>query len=164
MKIALVRQRYNPYGGAERFVERAMTALAAQHVELTLLARKWSGEPRSDDGLRLIRCDPFYIGRVWRDWSFARAVCATLQSQRFDLLQSHERISCCDVYRAGDGVHRNWLEIRRGLAGRTEKLALALSPYHRYVCAAERAMFEHPALRAVICNSKMVRDEIAAAF
>ena len=42
MKIALVRQRYNPYGGAERFVERAMTALAAQNVELTLLARAWS--------------------------------------------------------------------------------------------------------------------------
>ncbi len=64
MKIALVRQRYNPYGGAERFVERAMKALAAQHVELTLLARKWSGEPRPDEGLRLIRCDPFYIGGV----------------------------------------------------------------------------------------------------
>ena len=42
MKIALVRQRYNPYGGAERFVERAMTALAARDVELTLLARDWS--------------------------------------------------------------------------------------------------------------------------
>ena len=25
--------------------------------------------------------------------------------ERFDLVQSHERIVCCDVYRAGDGVH-----------------------------------------------------------
>jgi UDP-glucose:(heptosyl)LPS alpha-1,3-glucosyltransferase len=28
MKIAIIRQRYNPYGGAERFVERALGALA----------------------------------------------------------------------------------------------------------------------------------------
>ena len=47
------------------------------------------------------------LGRVWRDWSFARAVCATLESHSFDLVQSHERIACCDVYRAGDGVHFN---------------------------------------------------------
>ena len=112
MRIALVRQRYNPFGGAERFVERAMSALAAQHVELTLLTRAWpkeaeSGAAGAAKDWRLIRCDPFYLGRVWRDWSFARAVCAAVKSHSFDLVQSHERISCCDVYRAGDGVHRS---------------------------------------------------------
>jgi len=35
-----------------------------------------------------------------------------------------------------------------------------LDPYHRYVCGAESRMFAHPALRAVICNSTMVRAEI----
>jgi UDP-glucose:(heptosyl)LPS alpha-1,3-glucosyltransferase len=79
-------------------------------------------------------------------------------------VQSHERIPGCDLYRAGDGVHRRWLELRRAAAGTLERLGMALNPYHRYVRAAERKMFEHPRLRAVICNSAMVRDEIARHF
>jgi len=39
-----------------------------------------------------------------------------------------------------------------------------LSPYHRYLLAAERRMFQHPALRSVICNSRMVRDDVARRF
>jgi UDP-glucose:(heptosyl)LPS alpha-1,3-glucosyltransferase len=61
-------------------------------------------------------------------------------------------------------VHRRWLELRRAAAGLAERLAIALNPYHRYVCGAEKRMFEHPRLRAVICNSRMVRDEIQRAF
>jgi len=169
MKIALVRQRYNPYGGAERFVERAMTALAAQDVELALLAREWSREaepngPDAGEHLRLIRCDPFYIGRVWRDWSFARAVCAAVKAHSFDLVQSHERISCCDVYRAGDGVHRQWLANRKRGAGIWERIALTLNPYHWYTLAAEKRLFQSPRLRAVICNSNMVKEEVRRHF
>src|SRR5262249_4581343 len=66
--------------------------------------------------------------------------------------------------RAGDGVHAEWLEIRRAMSGAMERLGLALNPYHRYVCGAERRMFADPALRAVICNSAMVRDEIRRRF
>src|SRR5207245_694359 len=45
-----------------------------------------------------------------------------------------------------------------------ERIGITLNPYHRYVCSAEKQMFEHPRLRAVICNSKMVRDEVQRAF
>jgi len=164
LKIALIRQRYNPYGGAERFVERAITALAAQNVELTLFARAWLGAAERAGEVRMIRCDPFYIGRVWRDWGFARAVCAALKTNAFDLVQSHERIACCDVYRAGDGVHRQWLANRARAAGWLGRIALALNPYHLYVKAAEKRLFESPRLRAVICNSNMVKEEVRRHF
>ena len=164
MKIALIRQRYNPYGGAERFVERAMGALAGQNVELTLLTRRWLGAEELADEVRMIRCDPFHIGRVWRDWGFARSVCAALKKNTFDLVQSHERIACCDVYRAGDGVHRQWLANRARAAGWFERLVLALNPYHLYTKAAEKRLFESPTLRAVICNSNMVKEEVRRHF
>lgn len=160
MKLALVRQRYNPYGGAERFIERAMTALAAEEVELTLLARSWSGGAGAGSDRHIIRYDPFYVGRVWRDWSFARAVRAALKAHAFDLVQSHERIAGCDIFRAGDGVHAAWLEQRARLQRLPGRIATRLSPWHRYTLAAERAMFADPQLKAVICISELVRNDI----
>ena len=47
---------------------------------------------------------------------------------------------------------------------RVRRWSMNLNPHHRYLMRTERRMFEHPALRAVICNSRMVRDEIAAHF
>jgi len=159
MHVALVRQRYSAHGGAERFIERARGALSAQGVAVTVLAREWTGDPGT-----VVRCDPFHVGRVWRDWSFARAVCREVTHRPFDLVQSHERIACCDIYRAGDGVHAQWLHNRRAALGAFGRLGLALNPYHRYTLAAERRLFESPRLRAVICNSHMVKNEIQARF
>jgi UDP-glucose:(heptosyl)LPS alpha-1,3-glucosyltransferase len=160
VKVAIVRQRYSPYGGAERFVARALPALARAGVDLTLISRKQQGW----GARRFLKVDPFYLGNLWRDWSFARAARRAWRREHFDVVQSHERIPGCDVYRAGDGVHRRWLELRRAAATPLERVGMALNPYHGYVCSAEKRMFEHPRLRAVICNSKMVRDEIQRDF
>ncbi len=160
MRVALVRQRYNPYGGAERFIERALPAIERAGAELTLIARRAEGW----GARRLLQVDPFYLGNAWRDASFARAARRAWAMGKFDLVQSHERIAGCDLYRAGDGVHAEWLAIRRAAAGAAERLGIALNPHHRYLCAAERRMFAHPRLRAVICNSNMVREEIRRRF
>lgn len=160
MRLAIVRQRYTPYGGAERFIARALPALERAGAEVTLIAREAQGW----GARRVLRVDPFHIGKVWRDWSFARAARAAWRREGFDVVQSHERIPGCDVYRAGDGVHRRWLELRARAASFYERLGMAVSPYHRYVCSAERQLFEHPRLRAVICNSRMVAEEIRRGF
>ncbi len=160
MKLAIVRQRYNPYGGAERFVARALPALERRGADVTLIARSAAGWGAG----KVLRVDPFYLGNLWRDASFACAARKAWREGGFDLVQSHERIPGCDVYRAGDGVHRRWLELRRAAAGALERLGIALNLYHRYVCRAERRMFEDPRLKAVVCNSRMVRDEIARGF
>jgi UDP-glucose:(heptosyl)LPS alpha-1,3-glucosyltransferase len=159
VRLAIVRQRYSAYGGAERFIERALAALRGQGVAVTVFAREWTGDPGS-----VVRCNPFHIGRLWRDWSFARAVRLELTRRSFDLVQSHERIAACDLYRAGDGVHAQWLQNRRAALGPIARLGLTLNPYHRYVLAAEREVFESARLRAVICNSRMVREEIRSRF
>ncbi len=158
-RVALIRGHYDPAGGAERFVQNAVRALRAEGVSLTIVARSW---PDSDGSAILL--DPFHVGRLWRDWGFARAVCAELARRRFDLVQSHERIACCDVYRAGDGVHAQWLDERARVQSPLARLATRASPHHRYLLAAERALFTSPRLKAVICNSEMVRAEIAGRF
>ncbi|HEY2630425.1 MAG TPA: glycosyltransferase family 4 protein [Usitatibacter sp.] len=157
--MALVRSRYDPAGGAERFVQNAIAALKGEGVSLTIVTRHWPGH----DGSAII-VDPFHVGSWWRDASFASSVCALLSQKRFDLVQSHERIPCCDVYRAGDGVHAEWLAQRARVQSGFDAWRTRMNPHHRYLLAAERKLFASPRLRAVICNSEMVRQEIASRF
>jgi UDP-glucose:(heptosyl)LPS alpha-1,3-glucosyltransferase len=159
LRLAIIRQKYNPAGGAERFVSRAIAALAGS-VEVTLVTRRWEDHA----GYQSLTVDPFYLGSVWREWSFARGVTSALGHADFDLVQSHERIACCDVYRAGDGVHREWLVQRRRQLGPLKRLGLLLNPQHHYALAAEKALFTSTRLKAVICNSQMVRDELRRWF
>ncbi|MCF8199765.1 MAG: glycosyltransferase family 4 protein [Sulfuritalea sp.] len=155
MKLAIVRQKYTPFGGAERFVERALAALQDKGVDVSIIAREWKGDTLG--GAAGLRINPFYLGRTWRDASFSRGVQRVIGEGRFDLVQSHERIPGCDIYRAGDGVHATWLELRAKPSDR-------LAPWHRYTLMAEAEMFHHPKLRTVICNSRMVKDDIARRF
>jgi UDP-glucose:(heptosyl)LPS alpha-1,3-glucosyltransferase len=162
MRLAIIRQRYAPYGGTERFVEVALEALLERSIAISLYTRQWP-----NTRLQLIEpvlCNPFYIGRLWRDWGFAREVCRAVAKKAPELVQSHELLLCCDVYSAGNGVHRAALdEWLRGASPFKRWLAES-SLYHRYVLSVERRLFASPWLRAVICNSKMVRDEIHERF
>lgn len=162
MRLAIVRQRYTPYGGAERFVERALAALAARGVEIALVTRRWpeGGDPR----VTPVVVDPPYVGRTLRDAGFARAVCAAVARMPGTLVQSHERIACCDVYRAGDGVHAVWVEERLRELPAWQRPALAASPYHRYMLAAERRLYASERLQRVVCISRMVQTEIHERF
>ena len=161
MRIALIRQTYRPDGGAERFVMRAAEALGTQGVDMVLVARNWPGDVA---GLRVARCNPWYAGTLWRDISFARCACRTVPTLQADLVQAHERIPCCDVFRAGDGTHREWLAQRRRTMGPWGRLRLRLNPRHAYTLWMERRTLTSPRLKAVICGSRMIRDEIAGHF
>jgi UDP-glucose:(heptosyl)LPS alpha-1,3-glucosyltransferase len=159
-RLAIIRQKYRDDGGAERFVSRALEALGQSGLDVTLITRNWKG----GENFRIQQCDPSYLGRLWRDKSFANCVCKTVSTSQFDLIQSHERLSCCNLYRAGDGVHREWLKQRSRVLPKWRQQALWASHYHRYIMSAEKKMFESEQLKAVICNSQMVSDEILRYF
>jgi len=162
VRLAIVRQKYTPYGGAERFVERALAALAQRDIEITLVTRQWPDNANSRVTPLIV--NPPYIGRTMRDARFAHAACNALAKLPGTLVQSHERIACCDIYRAGDGVHAVWVEERMRDASAAERMALAASAYHRYMLGAERRLFESARLKQVICISHMVQDEIHERF
>lgn len=159
IKLAIVRQRFTPYGGSERPVSRALSVLRSQgKVDVTLITR------RSDDAVmwRALEIDPFYVTRTGRDRGFARAAFANFS--QFDLVQSHERIPGAQIFRAGDGVHAAWLEQRDRVDSKAARFARSWGRYHRYVLAAEAAMFSHSALRCVICNSTSIAADIVRRF
>ena len=157
IRLALIRQRYNPFGGAERFVATTLEALDQHDLSLTLITRQWMGGERKH---KVIECSPAHIGRLGRDRSFANCVRSVLDQEKFDLVQSHERIAGCDIFRAGDGVHAAWLEQRARRQNLLGRIGNHLSPWHRFTLASERAMFADPRLKAVICISELVRNDI----
>jgi UDP-glucose:(heptosyl)LPS alpha-1,3-glucosyltransferase len=77
-----------------------------------------------------------------------------------DILMSLERIWRCDVYRAGDGVHRAWLERRAEIGGPMQRLSRFLNRKHSATVALEKSLFADCGAGRVIANSRMVRDEI----
>lgn len=162
LRLALVRQRYNPFGGAERFIERALGALVREGAEITLITRNWNGAPR--EGFQQHLCDPDYSrlfgGRAARDRSFAKCAQNEMRDGNYDITQSHERIPGCMIFRAGDGVHAAWLDHRGRDQSPLARYATRLAPFHRFILAQEAAMLAAPELRAVICNSVMVREEM----
>jgi len=169
MKLAIARQRYNPYGGAERFVEGALRALTQSGaVDVTLLTRAWDEASPTSSSRRVEIVNPAYrslpFGRVNRDRSFAEAVGQIIRENRFDLVQAHERIPGCHIFRAGDGIHAAWLRHRQAEQPALSSWWQRFDPYHAYTVEAERAMFAHTHLRAVICNSRMVADEVTAEY
>ncbi len=162
LKIAVIRQRYNPYGGAERFVERALGALVREGAEVTLITRSWEGAPQ--EGFRQKICDPGYSrvlgGRAARDRSFTACAQQEIADGGYDIVQAHERIPGAMIFRAGDGVHAAWLDHRARGQSASARIITRLSPFHRYILKQEAAMLASPALKAVICNSILVREEM----
>jgi UDP-glucose:(heptosyl)LPS alpha-1,3-glucosyltransferase len=168
-RIAVVRDTYTAFGGGERIVNRIVGALAAEGLDITILARDWATDGSAmgeapPPNVRWQKINPPYLGGAMRMVSFARAVRAAVARQSFDLVQSHERIAGMSLYRAGDGVHREWLTQRARVRGVAASMLAAASPQHRVQLAAERALFRDPALRMVVCNSEMVSREIARWF
>ncbi|WP_127959418.1 glycosyltransferase family 4 protein [Serratia microhaemolytica] len=161
-RLAIVRQKYRPDGGAERFVSRVLDALGQQGLDLNIITREWSGD--TNPHWRVYLCDPLKFGRISRERGFAQAARALWQKEHFDLVQSHERLPGCDIYRAGDGVHRRWLLHRARLLPEWQRGWLFMNRYNRYVMNTERAMYSAPELKAVICNAEMIKQEIIEDF
>jgi len=158
MRFAIIRQRYRVDGAVERAMESALEALLERNVAISLVTR--SAPPTRLQLIEPVLCDPPHAGALWRDWGFARAACRVIRRSTPALVESHERLLCCDVYRAADGVHAVRLDEHGRRASPGARIAAMLSPHDRYLLHVERRMYASRWLRAVICNSKMVRDEI----
>jgi len=78
---------------------------------------------------------------------FDRWVCR--QKKQDELYFSLERISCPDIYRAGDGVHKVFIEVE-------EKSRL--NPLHTVYLFLEKRCFSNA--KKIIANSKMIKQQI----
>ena len=163
-KLAFIRSSYRPDGGAEKILQQMITVLQEEcSYNLYMLTRKWqpSDNPEgSKDTLKIINCKSGGISRRSRFTGFVRTIQQIISKENFDIIQSHERIPGCQIYRAGDGVHQQWINIRLERTNYFQGFMLKYSLFHRKVIQAEKELFYHKKLRYVICNSNQIKHEI----
>ena len=160
MKLALIRRKFSATGGAELYLQRLLRALVENGHEVHLFTESWQGNP---EGVTL---HPVAItgSRAGLPLKFAEAVKRELETQSFDCVFSLERTIRQNVYRAGDGVHRIWLERRGEYAAWWKKPFVSSGAFHRNMQALEVRTFDPVNTGHIIVNSDMVKREIIDCF
>ena len=154
MKIGLVRRGYSATGGAENYLRRLGDALWEQGHKLVLFASpEWPADQR-------LKGQEFVSVPGRTPHLFAEHLAAQNARARCDLLFSLERVRRCDCYRAGDGVHRAWLERRARIEPWWQPLVRRLNPKHQELLRLEDRLFTRGGARQIIANSELVRREI----
>jgi len=151
LTIGLVRRGHSEVGGAENYLKRLARGLSESGHSTRLFtdaawpAREWPWGP---------------ISRLRGETAqrFADELEKAEPKNQCDLLLSLERVWRCDVYRAGDGIHRAWLQRRAEVFGWPRRLLDRFNAKHRETLELEKALFGGGAGR-VIANSQMVKCE-----
>ena len=153
LSIAFVRRGYSPTGGAEAYLKRlAHGVTAAGHDAQLIGTDDWPDHEWPFGSITRMRARSV-IG-------FANELKQIRAQLSCDVLFSLERVWSCDVYRAGDGVHRAWLLRRRKFELPLKQFVRAINRKHRDLLQLEESLLASHKAARVIVGSQMVKDEI----
>lgn len=162
MHIAIIRRKFNPFGGAERFILRTIDGLRGQQINVSIISESWqpteefaSAEKAPDS----IRAPASGRSRVTQLKNFQKSVTHILETHQFDLIQSHERLLGADIYRLGDGIHAAWIARLSQYQPWHRRLWLKIDPFHRHIIATEKKMAADKNL-TYVANSPLVKTEL----
>ena len=153
LRIAFVRRGYSRSGGAEAYLKRLADGIVKAGHEVQLVTtNKWPEEQWPYGSIKRLG-GTTVIG-------FANELEQVRLHLQCDILFSLERVWSCDVYRAGDGVHRAWLARRTKFEVPLKQFVRAASRKHRDLLQLEESLFEKRKAGRVIAASQMVANEI----
>ena len=153
LTIGFVRRGFSSSGGAESYLHRLAAGVAqAGHQVRLYTSAEWPADKWNFGPI-------VHLGAT-SAVAFADELEKAEPQRECNVVMSLERIWHCDVYRAGDGVHRAWLERRNEVAGPLQKLSRLLNRKHSAALSLEESLFGKAGAGRVIANSRMVREEI----
>jgi len=165
MRIALLRFRVGGPGGAEATLQHLARGLTAAGHQVSVY-----GAGLLSNDAKLLGPQITYVkvpvcgGKTGRLITHALNTRSMLQQAQIDVVFSLERTLYQQVYRAGDGCHREWLARRAPFLSPGKRLLQQVSPFHRVMLWLERRLFKSPELKRVIANSRQVKEEIIRHF
>src|SRR5207249_1034748 len=147
VKLALICRPFSFHGGVETATAGLLRELIERGYSVDLVS---TGRQADVPGARVRRLPALRQPSTLRFLSFALAARFAVRNRGYDLVQSHERCLLQDVYRAGEGTHRGYLEAMGRARAR-------LGPHHRLICALEKRIFGLRAARHVVAISRRAR-------
>jgi UDP-glucose:(heptosyl)LPS alpha-1,3-glucosyltransferase len=153
--ISFVRRGFSPTGGAEAYLKRLGRSLNKMGRNPALYTTKDWPQAEWPYGKTI-----HLAGRT--PIQFADSLKAARKSD--EILFSLERVWECDCYRAGDGVHRVWLNRRIEHESFLKSKFRFLNRKHPQILKLEESLFQSRGARVVIANSNLVKDEIIREF
>lgn len=147
-KQLYIVRRNSGLGGAERVAER----LACNFEDYFEVHRLWAGNVLNGQRIPGRKGPPW-----WRSWLYTRCINRLPIYHSDSVVYSLEYGPNCDIYRAGDGIHRLNVLRRYG----SSKLWM-VNPWHWLAPILEKNSFE--SARYIIANSNLVRSHIIQAY
>lgn len=161
-KIALILGRYAHTGGLEKYGRYLAKAFAAKGCHVTVLTTEAATPTAQNiEVIPLAKRSPFTLYQLIHFNSLCEK---WLQENPQDIIFGMERNLKQDVYRAGSGVHKVYLERRKKIESSLKNFSLNINPLHKLICSYEKCAFEDPSLQLLFTNSKMVKEEICTNF
>ncbi len=161
MHIALLRQRVSGPGGAEATLKNLAQGLVAAGHRVTVYGAGAGSDSARPLGpqVELVPV-PVWGGKTGRVLSYALNTRRLLSQAQVEVVFSLERTLGPQVYRAGDGCHREWLARRAPYLSPGRRLVQNLSPFHLVMLWMEKQLLMNPELKGVIANSRQVQAEV----
>ena len=157
MKIAFIRKRYVSHGGAERYLHCVINELLKVGHEVHIFANRWE---EADKGV-IFHKVPMFGGLTFlKVLNFALFSYFILKRYTFDIVYSLEKTLYQDVYRAGDGCHKEWLLKRKAINSSIKNLIDNINPLHLTICFIEKKIFKKGNYKYIIANSYRGKEEI----
>ncbi|HEY0790083.1 MAG TPA: glycosyltransferase family 4 protein [Chthoniobacterales bacterium] len=155
MKIGLVRRGFSPTGGAEAYLKRLGRALVdAGHRPRLYCTREWpAAEWPHGPVTTLAHGGPLAFAHELQERACPEEV-----------LFSLERVLACDCYRAGDGIHAGWLELRRPHEPSWRHQLRRFNRKHTETVRLEQSLLGQRRALHVIANSELVKRQIVDAY
>jgi UDP-glucose:(heptosyl)LPS alpha-1,3-glucosyltransferase len=158
MEIGLVKRSFHMQGGGERQFAYLTEGLLAQGHAVHLFSASLPAT-RQSEGLIYHTLHVMPAPRAFRALGFALVVRAALRRAGLAVVQSFERTLGQQIYRAGEGVHREWVQRKRRSLSVLARGWSHLSVFDRMLLILERQVLCKTPL--IVVNAERSRHEIS---
>ncbi|NCO82923.1 MAG: hypothetical protein COZ31_07345 [Nitrospirae bacterium CG_4_10_14_3_um_filter_44_29] len=153
MKLIFIKKNFLIYGGAENYM-KTLTDRFREKADVHIMSRKWTETP----GITFHKINSIQFSSFLSMLTFNLNACRKIKTITADCIISFERTTCQDVYRAGEGCHAEWLQLRRKIEPWWKRYTFLINPLHIALLRLEKKAFHDT--RLIIANSNMVKSQI----
>ena len=157
MEIGLVKRSFRLHGGGERQIGYLIAGLLDQGHEVHLFteSQPMGGTP---EGFTSHPLPAIPLPRAFRVLGFALAARSALRHADLPIVQSFDRTLGQHIYRAGEGVHREWLQRKRRSLPVLARGWSHLSLFDGVLLALERRVFRDTPM--IVTNAQRGQQDI----